>query len=940
MRTQTILTFTFLSALVVAALLLLLSNPALAGNSEEEDWSYDNNDFQRYMEIHLQSDGSDYYLPHEVEAAENTKTKSATVQRVGQNLGGGGGQETFATWSSNPLLKTITSNRADPEDDKELQFSIYVNSESDDGSTDRVYVQVTIDFGVGGTVSEEIGPMSVNTAGDPTRFGFKVPFSDRNTDQGEPFSITVNVRTEEEYDDLPGSGDDPEETVTMSFGSRSLDSFLKFEANTLSVSVETNSENEVAVKKMNGIAYANVSFIHAFGPKVLDDQTEHKFYIRIYGPALEDNIAGTKEKWNTTTSWNRTRSYIDNNHNIITNTSTVPIIWQVQDDMKDPGIKGQYEPVDRDYFLYFKGWDVFPENNDTPAEMNSTFRMPNKFPDPKSRIELEWAKSDILFYNKDEKRFYPTDEENEKYSIAVGDSLFLQAKFKILGGSSEDVFYDNITIEVKIFDSAEELIFNLSSRGNYQGQSSHIYRTPAEKPWVPEVAGENYTVVFTINPDESWPEYDYGNNVAEINVTVYENRSPTALISSPRSTLEDDEETYVQVGEFILFDATNSFDPDSDPLELSYDWTIENVRDTVERTGDSFELQRPAGDYKVTLIVSDGIRSDMDEVLFSVNSPPEPNSGSNGIVEPEDEKSFAKEDEIRFTALYTDDNADKLYYTWRSEMSGLLGEKESLENFVEVTDLPTGQHNISVTVTDMHGGEHVSEITIFINNLPIVIIDTPTDNKAYGTGEEITFDASLSFDVEDGSGEYLVYVWYYSEDGTTYKSFGSSAVTDYTFRSAGEYQIKVDVYDSMGGISSKELTIDINGQPIAKIGKVSGDGLERTFDGSASYDPDGEGIDRYIWDFDTNYDSDNDGDPGNDKDAEGVNPSYKFNSTGTFNISLTVVDNDGVWGDQTFMDLKVKKKGDDDLLALPVGSFILAITLATLLVLVLRRREI
>jgi len=621
--------------------------------------------------------------------------------------------------------------------------------------------------------------------------------------------------------------------------------------------------------------------------------------------------------------------------------NSVPIIWQIQEDKEDKGVRAQYAPDNRTYFIYFKGWDIYPENNNSAAELNATFKVP-RFPGSQERIELEWATGDVYFYNENGKRFDPTDDDSK--GIAVNDKLYIRSTFKLGGGANPDYGYNNIKIMVDVLTPDEDEAFNKTSvLLGIKGGSYNDFQTG--ELWEPLEVGEGYRVRLWLNPerwlepDNAVPEYNYTNNYLEIDVNVYENRRPTAVITSPVETIEDDKETYAQTGVDIHFDATQSSDPDTSYNNLDFDWVIETTgSDPITRNKDEFDTQLSSGLYEVTLTVSDGIRSDEKMILISVNSPPKPSSGKNGIAEPEDETVFSKGETIRFTALYTDADADTLYYTWKSDKKGgggIIGNAESEKHFVEIQaeDLIIGEHNISVTVEDKHGGEHVSEIVIYINNLPNINIVSPENGNSYGAGEDIEFDASLSFDPEDGSGDMLGYTWYYDDgSGGGYTEFGYASVTERTFRTTGTYTIKVEVYDSASGMSFEEITIHINSKPIAKIGEVKGSGKKLTFDGSDSYDPDGEDIDRYIWDFDTSFDSDDDGIEDNDKDGEGTTTVYQFNNTGTFNISLTVVDEDGVWSDPAYMDLEVKKDdGDDDGgLALPSSIMVVSAAVAAL----------
>ena len=926
MKQRSILTFAFISVIIFTAVILLLGSLAAAGNDEEEDWPYDTNEEQRCMELHLKTYTASDVLVHAIEPADEQNFKSVNVDRVGELGGGGGNWHEFARWETEPLLKSVTANRSASEEYFH-QMRIFAKSEADDGSTDKVYIRVTIQFGGAGQVEGTEGPKALNTD-QYTKYDFDLLFSDQSMNQNQRVTVIVEARTEETYDDIPPDTEDQDEAISMTYGDLDHDSFFNFEANTISLSAEIDGNGYIKTKRVNGVAYANVSFIHAFGKEVIDQ--DRNFYIRIYGPANETDPAVTE--WDNIIRWNDTLQYVSKEHDMVDN--SVPVIWQIQEDKESPGVRAQYAPDNRTYFVYFKGWDVYPENNNTPVELNATFKVP-KFPGSQERIELEWATDDVFFYNENGKRFDPTDDDLR--GIAVNDKLYINSTFKLGGGSDPAKTYQNIEIMVSVMapDGEDELVNDTYVQTGMRGGSYNGFQTT--HTWEPLEVGEGYKVRLWLNPDNAIPEYNYTNNYLEIDVNVYENRRPVLVITGPTETIPGEPASYAQTGEDIFFDATDSSDPDTSYDNLDFEWVIENLETRITRDKDEFNIQLSPGTYKVTLMVSDGIRSDEKEFFIIVNSPPKPNTGKNGIVEPEDEDVFSKGEDIRFTALYNDVDADVLYYTWRSDKKGVLGDVDSEEHFVEIEadELSIGEHNITVTVRDKHGGEHVSEIVIYINNLPTVNIVSPEDGGFYGSGEDLEFDASLSVDPEDGSGDMLGYIWYY-DDGSGYTEFGYASVTERSFRTSGEYKIMVEVYDSASGMTFKELTININSKPIAKMGEVTGEGKKLTFDGSDSYDPDGEGIDRYLWDFDTNFDSDGDGTEDNDKDGEGKTTAYEFNSTGTFNISLTVVDGDGVWSEPVYMDLEVKKKDDDS--ALPSSIMVVSVAVATL-VMAFRRKN-
>ena len=217
------------------------------------------------------------------------------------------------------------------------------------------------------------------------------------------------------------------------------------------------------------------------------------------------------------------------------------------------------------------------------------------------------------------------------------------------------------------------------------------------------------------------------------------------------------------------------------------------------------------------------------------------------------------------------------------------------------------------------------------SNLPQASFSLTPANHGYPP-LDVTFDASAS---SSPNGAIVSYAWDF-DDGET----ASGKIVSRTFTEKGTYGVSLVVTDSSGEIGARTQFVEaLNRVPIAAFTPSAytvGVDQPIRFDASDSYDPDGAGIDRYIWDFDTSYDSDDDGDPANDKDGEGRVTIYKFNSTGTYNISLTVEDGDGVRSEPVFMDLKVEDEDDDG--ALPSSIIVVSIAAAALVMAFRRKR--
>jgi hypothetical protein len=114
---------------------------------------------------------------------------------------------------------------------------------------------------------------------------------------------------------------------------------------------------------------------------------------------------------------------------------------------------------------------------------------------------------------------------------------------------------------------------------------------------MPDDGGAPHEIV--VNGNALKGHLDHGDLVGSCPSELPENTAPTAVVgfSSVCSFF---------AGCTIYLDGTGSTDPDGDAL--SYAWTVSGGA-SVTSTGPSFSFPGPAGEYGVTLTVSDGAMS-------------------------------------------------------------------------------------------------------------------------------------------------------------------------------------------------------------------------------------------------------------------------------------------------------------------------------------------
>ena len=230
----------------------------------------------------------------------------------------------------------------------------------------------------------------------------------------------------------------------------------------------------------------------------------------------------------------------------------------------------------------------------------------------------------------------------------------------------------------------------------------------------------------------------------------------------------------------------------------------------------------------------------------------------------------------------TDPDGDILTYSLITKPMGMTINPAT--GSIKWTPKTEGNYAVVVKVSD---GDFyiIQSFTIVVSESPVVNQTPVASFTASPTSGvlhlEVFFNASGSYDPD---GNILSYEWDF-KDGNV----GSGKIINHTFTSTGNYDVKLTVTGNEGATDSvtKSITVTYpitsNQSPIASFtaNPTSGDApLVVFFSASNSYDSDGTII-SYAWDF-------KDGNAGN-----GETISHTFVSAGSYNVGLTITDNEG-----------------------------------------------
>ena len=321
-------------------------------------------------------------------------------------------------------------------------------------------------------------------------------------------------------------------------------------------------------------------------------------------------------------------------------------------------------------------------------------------------------------------------------------------------------------------------------------------------------------------------------------------------------------------GEPILFDASDSADPDGGLLRFEWDFGDGSSSDLINPTK-TYELP---GVYPVTLTVRNETGTqygtDIDRIAALVREGPIADAGGDRTV--------CSNQQVRFDgAGSTDADGAVNAFSWTFGD----GNTGSGENPVHIFKRP-GTYAVTLTITGEARGA-CSPLDSDVANITVVAaptLDIAGPERA-AAGLPANFRAELG---QLGGAQAQGFSWEIS-DGTT----AQGAELTHSFTEPGEYLVTLrsNLTGGTEGCTDLEVVrkVIVNAPPEPVIDVVAevAVGQAVRFDGGGSSDPDGA-ITRFRWDF------------GDGNAADTVLTSHRFAESGEMTVVLTVWDDAGV----------------------------------------------
>ena len=408
-------------------------------------------------------------------------------------------------------------------------------------------------------------------------------------------------------------------------------------------------------------------------------------------------------------------------------------------------------------------------------------------------------------------------------------------------------------IDFTSLDSSGNVVkanWDLDGNGHFDsvGTSvSHRYEKPGR-----------YTVTLKVTGPKG------ATSTAKTTITVTGSRAPVAVLRMP---------TDVNIGTEVKGDGSGSYDPDG--RIVKYEWDLNGDGDFgTDGSSHSFTYTR-AGDYTPALKVTDNDgNSSIARMTVRVRDYATPSSrlACSATSFPSGSTLYCHaDDSLSPTKI--------VKHEWDMNDDGYYSSGGTVASY---TYSAPRNYTVHLRVTDSRG--HKSESTVDVsvaNRAPVAKITLPSEVVS---GHPATFDGTGS---SDPDGSVAGWLWDLDGDGW-YESGGPSATT--TFAGFGYRTLYLRVIDDWGQTSTASARVKVLAPPVAAGVVTTASPTVNTNTGllpTGSSDADGT-LSRFQWDFN------NDGAVDRTTYALGTSAYWKWTTAGTYQVKLTVTDNDGL----------------------------------------------
>ncbi|WP_051326722.1 PKD domain-containing protein [Aliagarivorans taiwanensis] len=332
-----------------------------------------------------------------------------------------------------------------------------------------------------------------------------------------------------------------------------------------------------------------------------------------------------------------------------------------------------------------------------------------------------------------------------------------------------------------------------------------------------------------------------------------QNLPPTASITASAST--------VLVNQVLTLNAEQSFDPDGEIA--SYRWEVLNDEQATKQGVEASFSFTTTGSKTIELTVTDneGLegRAQVVVQVLDENQPLPPTA----VIDAPVREALAGQT-LNFNASASSSpNGDIIKYQWFTLPAcfeeacppvgpTLVGESATLAH----SFISEGVFELSLTITDSAGESAHDSVLITINPVEggtVTAKISPDGTQQVSQGTQLSFSAAGS---SSDASVIVSYRWSLLTANGGVQQLGTGQQVTHRFSTQGSFSLRLQVEDYQGNTDEAFVAIEVtaappvNQAPVAQISPTGEQQVEQgeqlSFDGSSSYDPDGDSL-SYLW---------------------------------------------------------------------------------------------